>query len=136
MDCQASQNACVSAKRRPGVRTREVPPVALRVREIRQHIERGVWAPEQATELAQAWGVSETTVRHDAAEASRQLEASPEVGRLLASVVADLRTALDLAFEQRNLLAIAQLCGVLLRVCGVGAHRGPTPPPGGRGWAR
>lgn len=110
-------------------RAPEAPPVWRRVRIIRRRLEERTWAPEQASELAAEWGLTDAVVRGHAAEAQRQLEAVLDDRRGEATIAADLEAGLDLAFEQGDPYAVRGLIAEKLKLHGIGAHRDPKNDP-------
>lgn len=105
------------------------PPLSLRVRAIRRHLEAGTWGAEVATELEVAWGVTAAMVRGHAAEAARQLEAVLDAQRAPLAVDADLSTALDIAFAQGDMGAVQRLLETKLKLYGIGAHHSSKNDP-------
>lgn len=107
------------------------PSVAMRVREIRCRMQRGVWTSDQAAELAVEWGVSESFVRAHASEASRQLEAILDPGQVAREILAESRTAIAEAFAQGDMKAVKGLLEVQMKLVGIDVHKdsknGPKP---------
>lgn len=109
------------------------PPVAIRVRQIREHLVARTWTPALAAELAATWGLGLATVQHDAAEASRQLEALLDSDLVRREVAGIFQEALDRARSEAKdaeaSKALANVGKLLLQMHGVGAHRDPRNDP-------
>jgi len=80
------------------------PPKAVRLRHIRQLMSLGKWETgKTAYELAETWGLAESTVRGDAAEASFSLrEAIADVEGLRVEILMALGAAKRRADEEEN----------------------------------
>ena len=105
------------------------PPVWLRVRAIRLHLEAGTWSGEVERELAEDWGLEPAVVRRHAAEAQRQLEAVLDAGAAAKQIEADLSAAIQTAFAQGDMGAVQRLLETRLKLHGIGAHRDPKNDP-------
>lgn len=112
----------------PGARA-PAPPIWLRVRAIRLHLEAGTWSGEVERELAEEWGLDPAIVRRHAAEASRQLEAVLDAGAAARQIEADLSAAIQTAFAQGDMGAVQRLLETRLKLHGIGAHRDPKNDP-------
>lgn len=105
------------------------PPIALRVRTIRRHLEARTWGAEVASELEATWGVTAAMVRGHAAEAARQLEAVLDAQAAPRAIDADLSAALDLAFDQGDMGAVRGLLETKLKLYGIGQHHSQKNDP-------
>lgn len=109
------------------------PTVAERVATIRRRMVARTWAPDQAEELAEEWGVSLVLVRAHASEASRQIEAMADPSQVKAALDGLLLEAADAARqEERPADRARALCQVVREgreLAGIGAHRDAKNDP-------
>jgi len=112
----------------PGARA-PAPPIRLRVRTIRLHLEAGTWGPGVEREMAEEWGMDPAVVRRHAAEASRQIEAVLDAGAAARQIEADLAIGVQMAMETGDLNALRGLLETRLKLHGIGAHKRPENNP-------
>lgn len=110
-------------------RATQPPSVADRVRHIKRMMVEGSWREGVSDhELADEWGLDDSTVRRASAEASRALRFAAEDENLASRFVAILLNNVNEASKARRFEAVARSVEVAAKLMGLDGTKPPAPP--------